>query len=41
MPIGYCTFTGVPIETMADGVWDDGEWISWDYINQLQELKHP
>jgi hypothetical protein len=41
MPIGYCAFTGLPIETMADGVWDDGEWISWDYINQLQELQHP
>lgn len=41
MPLGYCSFTGVPIETMADGVWDDGEWISWDYINQLQELQHP
>ena len=39
MPIGYCAYTGAPIEDVADGVWDDGEWISWDYIDQLQELQ--
>jgi hypothetical protein len=36
MPIGECSFTGVPINDTGDGIWDDGEWISWDYINQLQ-----
>ena len=36
MPIGYCGYTGAPIEDVADGIWDDGEWISWDYINQIQ-----
>ena len=26
-------------EDYTDGIWDDGEWISWDYINQLEYLK--
>lgn len=42
MAIGQCAYTGRPIESTADGIWDDGEWISWDYISQveyLQELK--
>lgn len=39
MPIGYCAYTGAPIETMGDGIWDDDEWISWEYINQLQNLQ--
>jgi hypothetical protein len=26
--------TGREITSPADGIWDDGEWISWDYINQ-------
>jgi hypothetical protein len=34
VPIGYCDYTGKPIETIADGIWDDGDWISWEYINQ-------
>ena len=37
-----CSITGRPIDGLADGIWDDGEWISWDWINgQLheQELK--
>lgn len=29
-----CSMTGTPIEGSGDAVWDDGEWISWDYINQ-------
>jgi hypothetical protein len=29
--------TGVPIENSGDGIWDDGEWISWAYINQFME----
>lgn len=36
MPIGRCAYTGIPIEDGADGVWDDCEWISWYYINQIQ-----
>lgn len=41
MAIGTCAFTGVSIEDPSDGIWDDGEWISWDYINQhLAEREH-
>jgi hypothetical protein len=25
--------TGMPIEGFGDAIWDDGEWVSWDYIN--------
>lgn len=28
-----CVMTGILIRDSGDGVWDDGEWISWDYIN--------
>ena len=35
MPLGYCRYTGVAIHSASDGVWDDGDWISWDYIWQL------
>ena len=34
--------TGQPIRDVSEGIWDDGEWISWDWINgQLadQELQ--
>ena len=37
-----CSMTGLPINDPSDGIWDDGEWISWDWINgQLhdQDLK--
>lgn len=37
-----CSMTGKPMKDSSDGIWDDGEWISWDWINdQLaeQELK--
>jgi len=37
-----CAMTGNPISDSSDGIWDDGEWVSWDWINnQLgeQELK--
>lgn len=31
--------TGVPIAP-GEGVWDDGEWISWDYLNgQIYEVE--
>lgn len=29
-----CSMTGTIIEDQADGIWDDGEWISWDWINE-------
>ena len=35
MAMGRCAYTGRPIESMSDGIWDDGEWISWEYINQF------
>jgi hypothetical protein len=29
--------TGIPIQDSGDGIWDDGEWISWSYINEQIE----
>jgi len=30
--------TGQPLRDYSDGIYDDGEWISWDWINgQLAE----
>lgn len=29
--------TGLPLENSGDGIWEDGEWISWAYINQFIE----
>jgi hypothetical protein len=26
--------TGSPMEGPSDGIYDDGEWISWEWINQ-------
>jgi len=37
-----CAMTGLPMGA-GDGIYDDGEWISWDWINgQLykQEIRH-
>lgn len=37
-----CAMTGIPISDTADGIWDDGEWISWQWINgnlHEQDLK--
>jgi hypothetical protein len=28
-----CAVTGAEIRDSADGIWDDGEWISWAWIN--------
>ncbi len=30
----HCSMTGKPLNDPSEGVWDDGEWISWDWINQ-------
>lgn len=29
-----CAMTGLPVTANGDAIWDDGEWISWDWINQ-------
>lgn len=37
-----CSMTGQPIEGSSDAIWDDGEWVSWDWINNQiyeQDLK--
>lgn len=41
-----CSMTGEILDDISDGIWDDGEWTSWNYINQQlyeQELikKYP
>jgi hypothetical protein len=28
-----CAMTGLEIRNSGDGIWDDGEWISWAWIN--------
>jgi len=38
-----CAMTGQPLHDTSDGIYDDGEWISWAWINDQiddQELKH-
>ena len=40
--VNRCSMTGKVIDGPDDTVWDDGEWISWEWLNgQLheQELK--
>lgn len=29
----HCAMTGQKLNDPSDGIWDDGEWISWDWIN--------
>lgn len=29
-----CSMTGLPVTANGDAIWDDGEWISWAWINQ-------
>lgn len=33
-PFMQCAMTGIPIRDSGDGIYDDGEWISWAYINR-------
>jgi hypothetical protein len=33
----HCSITGVPLSDSGDGIYDDGEWISWRWINQFIE----
>jgi hypothetical protein len=36
--VNRCSMTGKIIQGPSDAIWDDGEWISWDWINgQIQE----
>lgn len=28
-----CAMTGRPLQDSSEGIWDDGEWISWAWIN--------
>src|SRR5262245_24021075 len=33
-----CAMTGQEFAEISDGVWSDGEWVSWNYINgQIHE----
>lgn len=37
----HCSMTGIRVSGPADAIWDDGEWISWDYINrQIEESEN-
>jgi hypothetical protein len=29
-----CAYTGKEVHGSVDAVWDDGEWVSWEWINQ-------
>ncbi len=31
----HCSITGKPINDLSEGIWDDGDWISWEYIHSL------
>ena len=35
-----CAMTGQEIKDTGDGIWDDGEWVSWDWINQQIDLQN-
>lgn len=38
-----CSMTGLPLKDTSEGIFDDGEWISWAWINgqlENQELRH-
>lgn len=32
-----CSYTGKIIEGASDAIWDDGEWISWEYIERFSQ----
>ena len=36
-PMMCCSVTGLPIRDSGDGIWEDGEWISWACINRFIE----
>lgn len=35
----HCAMTGIEIRDTSDGIWDDGEWISWNWINAQIEIQ--
>ena len=40
--VNRCSITGQIIDGPSDAIWDDGEWVSWDWINRQiyeRELK--
>lgn len=34
-----CAMTGKVLEDPSEGIWDDGEWISWDWLNEQIEAQ--
>lgn len=36
-----CAMTGRPVQGAGDAIWDDGEWISWAYINEQIDGPYP
>lgn len=38
-PYMRCAMTGIPVTGAGDAIWDDGEWISWEWINQQIALQ--
>jgi hypothetical protein len=34
-----CAMSGIPIRDPGDGIWDYGEWISWEWINSEIEAQ--
>ena len=38
-PYMRCSMTGLPIADSSEGIWDDGEWISWAWINEQIALQ--
>jgi hypothetical protein len=38
-PYMRCSMTGLPIADSSEGIWDDGEWVSWAWINDQIALQ--
>jgi hypothetical protein len=36
-----CSMTGIPIRDSSEGIWNDGEWISWQWINSQFYTQEP
>ncbi|WP_201767067.1 DUF6998 domain-containing protein [Novipirellula maiorica] len=35
-----CSMTGLPLNDPSQGIYDDGEWISWNWINRQIDQQH-
>lgn len=35
----YCAMTGIEIRDSSEAIWDDGEWISWVWINEQIDIQ--